>query len=318
MTEPSQPQGPYGRDFYAWHREGTSRSAGVIVPMLMELFNPRSVVDVGCGEGLWLSAFQQCGVHDLSGIDGSWARPEWRSHSGIQFVGQDLAGPIELNRRFDVALCLEVVEHLPLAAGTRLIAELARLAPVIVFSAAVPFQGGEGHVNEQWSTHWIALFAAQGFESVSNIRGRIWGDERVEFWYRQNMRCFVTKSETDLLRRLRSDESASRRQDQDIIHPELYLYYCRAFEHHKAEVDRLETMLAHKNEEVARARNEINQMRDELVSAREELDALRWAAAQRTESSFEEVAHPSLSRLSRVARSMRQVRSFFRRGPHLR
>ncbi len=47
-----------------------------IVPLLMEICNPKSVIDVGCGVGTFLSVFKKHGVNDVLGIDGSWTNRE--------------------------------------------------------------------------------------------------------------------------------------------------------------------------------------------------------------------------------------------------
>jgi SAM-dependent methyltransferase len=176
----------YDREFFERQRVGAASSAAVIAPWLVEWLRPRSVVDVGCGVGEWLAAFARLGVEDVVGVDGDHVDRARLAIPAERFVARDLARPFALDRSFDVALCLEVGEHLPETSAEGLIASLAALAPVVVFSAAVPHQGGTGHVTERWPAWWAERFRARGYEWTDPIRPRAWNDARVEPWYAQN------------------------------------------------------------------------------------------------------------------------------------
>jgi hypothetical protein len=120
------------------------------------------------------------------GLDGSYVQG---SPLGDRFLPHDLAGPVpeHLAGRFDLAACLEVAEHLPATRADSLISDLCALAPIVVFSAAIPGQGGVGHVNEQWPDYWTARFALSGFEVSGALRWLVWGAPEVEPWYQQNL-----------------------------------------------------------------------------------------------------------------------------------
>src|SRR6202022_1127194 len=141
-------------------------AASAVVPFLIDLLQPRSVVDVGCGTGEWLAIFRQHGVEDVLGIDGDWIPSDQLRIPASQFQRMDLRQGIQTGRTFDLAVCVEVPEHLPDGAGDALIAGLTRLAPVTLFSAAIPQQGGTGHVNEQWPTYWLERFAKHEYVPV--------------------------------------------------------------------------------------------------------------------------------------------------------
>lgn len=184
----------YGEQFYQGMRDGSYRSAGVVVPLVLELVKPcASVVDVGCGTGAWLARFREHGVKDLCGLEFS-AVGAHLAHIGREHIRMvDLSRPFRLERIFDLVVSLEVAEHLPEEAAAGLVESLAGLGPVVLFSAAVPGQGGTNHLNEQWPSYWARRFAENGFEVVDCLRNRIWRDERIEWWYRQNLLLFVRR-----------------------------------------------------------------------------------------------------------------------------
>jgi SAM-dependent methyltransferase len=172
--------------------ETSPASAAVIVPLLLQVTGARSVLDVGCGTGAWLDEFQRAGVDDWFGVDAldSEHHPTLASD---HFRKVDLSRGIDVGRAFDLTICLEVAEHLPAASADRFIESLAHTAPVVAFSAAIPHQGGEGHVNEQWPDYWRERFANAGFERHDILRPVIWFDERVAWWYRQNMFLYASR-----------------------------------------------------------------------------------------------------------------------------
>ena len=154
MNTPNQ----YTDEFYQSLREGTCRSARAIVPIVLEFMRPRSVIDVGCGIGIWLSVFEEYGVSDILGVDGDYVNRELLEISAERFMECNLTEPLHINRQFDLVVPLEVAEHLPIESAGTFIDSLTRLGHAILFSAAVPFQGGTHHVNEQWPDYWVRHF----------------------------------------------------------------------------------------------------------------------------------------------------------------
>lgn len=183
----------YDNGFFAEQLERSTRSAIAIVPTVLKLIQPKSVVDVGCGVGAWLSVFKNMGVGDVVGIDGGWARDHWQL-APAEFIEHDLStvsARFSLPRKFDLVVCLEVGEHLPPESAPALVASLTRLGPVVMFSAAVPLQGGVQHVNEQWQDYWAELFANAGYRTVDGLRATFWNDRDIDWWYLQNAFLFV-------------------------------------------------------------------------------------------------------------------------------
>ncbi|MFH1993178.1 MAG: methyltransferase domain-containing protein [Pseudomonadota bacterium] len=212
----------YDEDFYNNQSETSSRSACAVVPILLDLIGPHSVVDVGCGLGTWLAPFCEYGLVDILGIDGDYIDRKRLQIPEDCFLSMDLSNPISLNnRKFDLVLCLEVAEHIPEINASKLIDFITTLAPVVFFSAAIPGQGGACHVNEQWPDYWSELFGKQGYQIIDVVRLKIWEMAQVEPWYCQNSFIFVRESQLDRFPDLVA--SASRSQlPLRLVHPELF------------------------------------------------------------------------------------------------
>ena len=184
----------------------------------MELVAPERVVDVGCGTGTWLRAFLAHGATEIRGVDGAHVPTGDLEIPPKCFRAADLAEPIAINGRYDLAICLEVAEHLPPERGPGLVADLVAMAPVVLFSAAIPGQGGTGHVNERWQDEWAAEFAGQGYVALDVIRPRVWSDPEIDWWYAQNTLLFV------------SPDSAVELSEQDPGAPPLRTVHPRGFQ----------------------------------------------------------------------------------------
>ena len=178
----------YGDDFYAFLSSFAVRSAQRVVPVVLAATGASSVVDFGCGQGAWLSVWKSAGLN-VFGVDGPYVNQERLLIDGAEFRPADLAAPIDLGRRFDIVQSLETAEHLPEARAAGFIANLVAHGDLVLFSAAVPGQGGEHHVNEQPLEYWRALFRAQGFIPIDLVRPAVRGDADVQRWYRSN--CIV-------------------------------------------------------------------------------------------------------------------------------
>ncbi len=207
---------PYDSAFYELQSTYSSASARQVVPCLMSLFNPRSVVDVGCGTGIWAAEFRRQGLSDVTGIDGAYvARSQLRIPQS-SFFDRDLEAPIVFGRTFDLAICLEVAEHLSARRAASFVEDLIGLAPVIVFSAAIPCQGGQHHINERWGSYWHHLFSTRGFVAIDCLRPRFWENTAVGYWYRQNMMVYVPKD------RLEAFAPLVGTMPLDVVHPGLF------------------------------------------------------------------------------------------------
>lgn len=188
-----------------------TRAAEVIVPEIIAHFHPKSVVDVGCGIGTWLKVFEENGVSHLLGIDGEYVDMSMLMIDKSNFKKYDLNKVIDVNKKFDVVLCLEVAEHLEKGSSNLLIKSLTAFGDIVIFSAAIPGQGGQNHLNEQYPEYWVELFAAFQYFPVNDLRSTFWTNENVEWWYRQNIIIFKRNAAVN-----------ERVQYSLKVHPELY------------------------------------------------------------------------------------------------
>ncbi|MEM7219563.1 MAG: class I SAM-dependent methyltransferase [Pseudomonadota bacterium] len=219
----------YDAEFYRRRTEATRVSAAAVLELIWPEVGGDSVVDIGCATGIWLAACTELGARRVLGVDGPWVDAAALEIPVASFLQHDLASGLpdgldDLDGRFDLALCIEVAEHLSAARGDELIAFLCRRSDCVLFSAAVPGQGGTGHVNEQRQSYWQQRFASQGYRAFDLMRPRLWRREDVNVIYRQNLLCYAREASAAFGRLvaaghepLPDDEFAL-----DRVHPELF------------------------------------------------------------------------------------------------
>jgi hypothetical protein len=219
---------PYDASFFAAQAVSSMKSARAILPELFSRLQPNSVLDVGCGIGPWLRAAGDLGARVLLGVDGEYVEQRLLMIPSESFVPVDLARPGLKEKvvaihpgRFDLVICLEVAEHLPFERSASLVEELCQLGDVVLFSAAIPFQGGTQHINEQWPEFWALLFRSFGFVCYDWLRQQIWAVPNVDWWYAQNVLLFVRESSP-----VRADLPANavvEREALSRVHPHSWL-----------------------------------------------------------------------------------------------
>lgn len=190
----SDPAGPQTIYRHSDEVSASIRAAERIVPIILEVVGPvASVVDLGGGTGAWLRVFQESGVETILLIDSPTVESEL-------LVGKESLQPADLDiefppvARFDLAVCVECAEHLRPDRAEKVIEWLTDAAERVVFSAAIPGQGGKGHINERPPEYWRDLFRERGFVRRDVLRPRILHDRDIPFWYRQNLYLFTRAS----------------------------------------------------------------------------------------------------------------------------
>jgi hypothetical protein len=181
----------YTGEFYGHHVAGSLRSAELFLRHLFTYYRPASMVDFGAGVGAWLATARRLGVGDVLAVDGEWARAQPKVDPGVRYHYTDLEQPIALGRRFDLAMSVEVAEHLTAGRAPGFIADLTRAADIVLFGAAMRDQGGVNHVNEQDQYYWLNLFADAEYDYLDFFRAPFWQNAAVEPWYVQNTFLFV-------------------------------------------------------------------------------------------------------------------------------
>jgi SAM-dependent methyltransferase len=206
----------YPQGFYDYFVNRSYQSARVILDLLFSVYKPRSVIDVGCGAGAWLAAAESLGCTVLDGVDGNWVDPAKLLSKKINFSAVDFEEQLSLGGQYDLCISVEVAEHISERHASAFVRTLCGLAPVVLFSGAVKFQGGSHHVNEQWQSYWISMFQKMNFECFDVIRGNVWDNSNVEYWYCQNSFIFIRKDFEGIDRKelMKLDKRIT-----DVVHP---------------------------------------------------------------------------------------------------
>ncbi len=197
-----------------------------IVPEVIKLLNPKSVIDVGCGIGTFLAVFEKCGIADYLGVDGDWVVRDQLLIRKEHFRAIDLEKEFDLGRSFDLVVCLEVAEHVAESSSDPFVKSLINHGRMILFSAAIKHQGGQNHVNEQNFDYWQRKFRKHGYYFYDVFRPIFWNSVDVQWWYKQNMFLVAHESSrlTPAIETRRMPDNADTQ-----AHPDLVEFYHRLY-----------------------------------------------------------------------------------------
>jgi len=207
----------YDSDFYTFNLETQTDSAVALLKAITKVVQPKSVIDVGCGVGLIANKFLEFGASEVRGIDGDYVDRSKLQLDERFFIPHDLTKPFVSERRYDLAMSFEVAEHLEETYAAGFVKLLCSLSDIVVFSAAVPGQGGTHHINEQTQGYWVDIFAQNGYSAVDCIRPIIWHDKNIFPHYKQNTILFI---ENTIKRQLNIKPAES--PIFNIIHPDIF------------------------------------------------------------------------------------------------
>lgn len=208
--------------FDSWVDDSVASSERVL-KILFDIYAPKSVADFGCGRGAWLAACEKFGAKILHGYDGPWVDEKKFCSKNIVFTPVNFEKGFLPKERCDLAMSVEVAEHISEASADNFVTMLAQASDVIVFGAAAKGQGGENHINEQWQSYWIEKFNKKKYECFDIFRPLLWDDKNVDWWYRQNTFLFVKKNiskdiiDIELLKK-------KEKNVYDIVHPDSFEY----------------------------------------------------------------------------------------------
>jgi hypothetical protein len=209
----------YNVEFYNNLQDGSYKSAKIILPLVLKILPPvNSAVDFGCGTGSWLAVLKELGVNEIKGYDGKWVEKNTLRIPPDCFTSAELDKEIILEKRYDLAVSVEVAEHLPGKSEKTFVKTLTDASDIVLFSAAIPYQGGENHINEQWQEHWYNIFDDFGYVGTDCLRSMIWDNSEIGFWYRQNIILYIRK---DIIDKINVPNKCGK--VIDIVHPEMYM-----------------------------------------------------------------------------------------------
>lgn len=211
----------YSKDFFSYHKQLSLDSAKIIVKIFLNNININSVVDIGCGNGAWLRVFLDSGIKNILGYDLSDHDQNTYliNKSFIKTSTNILDKDFKISNEFDLALCLEVAEHIPKRYSKKLVECLTSHSSIIMFSAAIPGQKGVGHINEQPPSFWRNLFIEKNFMEIDFIRPQIWKNYYIAWWYRQNVTVFVSNNLIQSSKDLRdlSKEYPKAKENENLV-----------------------------------------------------------------------------------------------------
>ena len=205
----------YQSSYFEKRKGISSISAEITLQKLSKFLNFSSAVDFGSGTGTWLAACQNAGVNKILGFD-NYAKESELLIERKYLHKKSLAEKISLEEKFDLAICLEAAEHVEQIFADTIVENLTNASDVILFSAAIPDQGGTNHVNEQPPQYWAKKFANHGFAQFDVIRPLIWEEDDVAWWYKQNTFLYI---HSDTNQRIKFEELDQGLINQHIIHP---------------------------------------------------------------------------------------------------
>jgi len=218
----------YDENFYSARQDGSLFSAQGVIPLIIDICHPKSVIDLGCGIGTWLSVFKnKHGVSDVLGVDGDYVDVNMLQIDKDQFVAHDLQKVFTAPKKYDLAMSVEVGEHLPDSCADNLVKSLTDASDVIVFSAALPGQTGTHHINEQVPEYWAKKFMDRGYVCVDCIRKQIWNIKGIDVWYRQNILVYIKQEvyESTYKEKLGAYKEKTDPEFLTRAHPELLIYF---------------------------------------------------------------------------------------------
>jgi len=234
----------YNKEFYERCIKMHSKTVPTIAQLIHRSYQPKSVIDFGCGAGLWLEEFIKLGVNDVKGIDGSCAviGGENKKISDMITI-HDLRQKYITEKKYDICLCLDVIEHIEPEYENNLIWSCVNASDTIIFSSPPPGQGGDGHVNERPVSHWVEKFYDYGYVLFDEIRPPLEGMTHLpETTYQLNLYVIKRVFSPDSVRTHALDYLLNILKEKESRIEDLFLQNLFARKRIESEVGKLENL----------------------------------------------------------------------------
>ena len=207
----------YDDEFYQEMYERNNRVALEVIPYIINKLNPKSIIDLGCGQGIFLQVAKQHGV-EVYGVDGEYVEKSQLLIDESEFLPFDLSNSLKIDKKYDIAMSFEVAEHIEKKYADIFVDNLTQLSDIIIFSAAIPNQGGVGHVNEEWPSYWSNKFKDRGYGVSNTLRDYFWNNVNITPLRRQNILLFVKQDKYEIVTNKFKCENIAL----DLVHPDTY------------------------------------------------------------------------------------------------
>jgi hypothetical protein len=185
----------YSESFYSSVGSRASIAASIVMGSVKQWYSPSSIVDYGAGPGVWsieaAKVFPNASVLALDYEAATIFSEEFESKRPKNLITLELNFEEEKSIpvvNLDMAICVEVLEHLSEEAANRVFNSICSTAGIVIFSAAVPGQGGTGHINEKPKNYWVSRFVENDFLVFDTFAQNL-QHPQVPDYYRNN--CFL-------------------------------------------------------------------------------------------------------------------------------
>lgn len=191
----------YDENFYKINAKESYESARLVIDIFKKYYNPHSVIDLGCGVGTWLKAWQENGANEILGVDAN-QMPEnmlYISRKNLHVVDFENSS-FNVDKKYDLAQSLECLEHISPQNEDKILSILYKASDLVLFSAAIPMQVGTNHINCHKLQYWVDKFKDKGYKCYDIIRPEcIKKNIKIGSWYMQNILVFAKDEKAQIL-----------------------------------------------------------------------------------------------------------------------
>ena len=185
----------YSTDFYQSVTSRAVIASEVALGTILKNFVAQSVIDIGAGDGVWTSTALSIGNPTrLTVVDlpGSTFKLLQKVDKSIKKITLNFENDMLKNGEpYDLGICVEVIEHISTGRALLLLDWISVNCCTVMFSGAIPGQGGTHHINEQNQSYWLNVMMARGFIPIDNIRPQLYRNGKIPQYYRNNIFFFI-------------------------------------------------------------------------------------------------------------------------------